>query len=122
MNEGERTCTKQIARIRWENLMNFGVLPLTFADESDYDASLPSRSVSGTPESASVSPCSSLTLEDRTRGTELIVRPRGVREAGECFAQRRDYRLVAGAPYRTGGIMVNGERLDEEKEFGLWRI
>ncbi len=32
MNEGERTCTWQIARIRWENLMSFGALPLTFAD------------------------------------------------------------------------------------------
>ncbi len=28
---------KSFARIHWQNLVNFGVLPLTFADESDYD-------------------------------------------------------------------------------------
>ena len=29
---------KSIARIHWQNLVNFGVLPLTFADPADYDA------------------------------------------------------------------------------------
>lgn len=29
---------KSIARIHWQNLVNFGVLPLTFHDPSDYDA------------------------------------------------------------------------------------
>jgi|SRR5271166_727913 len=28
---------KSFARIHWQNLMNFGVLPLTFADPSGYD-------------------------------------------------------------------------------------
>ena len=28
---------KSFARIHWQNLVNFGVLPLTFADESDYE-------------------------------------------------------------------------------------
>jgi len=28
---------KDFARIHWQNLVNFGVLPLTFANESDYD-------------------------------------------------------------------------------------
>jgi len=28
---------KDFARIHWQNLVNFGVLPLTFSDESDYD-------------------------------------------------------------------------------------
>ena len=28
---------KSFARIHWQNLINFGVLPLTFADPSDYD-------------------------------------------------------------------------------------
>jgi predicted aconitate hydratase len=28
---------RSFARIHWQNLINFGVLPLTFADESDYD-------------------------------------------------------------------------------------
>lgn len=29
--------TKSFARIHWQNLINFGVLPLTFADSADYD-------------------------------------------------------------------------------------
>lgn len=28
---------KSFARIHWQNLVNFGVLPLTFADPADYD-------------------------------------------------------------------------------------
>jgi aconitate hydratase len=28
---------KRFARIHWQNLINFGVLPLTFADPADYD-------------------------------------------------------------------------------------
>lgn len=28
---------KDFARIHWQNLVNFGVLPLTFVDEADYD-------------------------------------------------------------------------------------
>ncbi|UJL47762.1 aconitate hydratase [Virgibacillus sp. NKC19-16] len=28
---------KDFARIHWQNLINFGILPLTFADEADYD-------------------------------------------------------------------------------------
>jgi len=28
---------KSFARIHWQNLINFGVLPLTFVDASDYD-------------------------------------------------------------------------------------
>ena len=29
---------KSFARIHWQNLVNFGVLPLTFAEPGDYDA------------------------------------------------------------------------------------
>ncbi|HLR15483.1 MAG TPA: aconitate hydratase, partial [Bacillota bacterium] len=29
---------KDFARIHWQNLVNFGILPLTFVEESDYDA------------------------------------------------------------------------------------
>src|SRR5699024_6547198 len=29
---------KDFARIHWQNLVNFGVLPLTFANENDFDA------------------------------------------------------------------------------------
>jgi aconitate hydratase len=33
----EVVLAKGFARIHWQNLVNFGVLPLTFADPSDYD-------------------------------------------------------------------------------------
>lgn len=32
---------KSIARIHWQNLVNFGVLPLTFVNQSDYDTISP---------------------------------------------------------------------------------
>ena len=33
----ETVLAKSFARIHWQNLVNFGVLPLTFQDPSDYD-------------------------------------------------------------------------------------
>ena len=33
----ETVLAKSFARIHWQNLVNFGVLPLTFADPADYD-------------------------------------------------------------------------------------
>ena len=33
----ETVLAKSFARIHWQNLVNFGVLPLTFADAADYD-------------------------------------------------------------------------------------
>jgi aconitate hydratase len=65
---------KQIARIHWENLVNFGVLPLTFTDEADYDAleQGDTLSLTGVPEALQSG--RELTLENRTRGTELTVR------------------------------------------------
>ena len=36
---------KSFARIHWQNLVNFGVLPLTFVDPSDYDRVQPGASV-----------------------------------------------------------------------------
>ncbi|MCA1715920.1 MAG: aconitate hydratase, partial [Actinobacteria bacterium] len=65
---------KQIARIHWENLVNFGVLPLTFADESDYDAleQGDTLALSGVPEALRNG--SELTLQNRTKGVELTVR------------------------------------------------
>ena len=59
--------TKQIARIHWENLVNFGVLLLTFADESDYDAleQGDTLALSGVPEMLRSG--RELTLENRTR-------------------------------------------------------
>ena len=65
---------KQIARIHWENLVNFGVLPLTFVDESDYDALEQGDTLAlfGVPET--LRSRRELTLESRNRGTELTVR------------------------------------------------
>ena len=34
----ETVLAKSFARIHWQNLINFGALPLTFADPADYDA------------------------------------------------------------------------------------
>ena len=33
----EVVIARSFARIHWQNLVNFGVLPLTFADPADYD-------------------------------------------------------------------------------------
>ena len=76
MNEGERTCTQQITRIPWENFMTFGVLPLTFADESDHGVLEQgyTLALSGVPETLRDE--SELTLENRITGTELTVRHR----------------------------------------------
>jgi aconitate hydratase len=65
---------KQIARIHWENLINFGVLPLTFADESDYDALEQGDTVALSSVPEALQNGSELALENRTRGTELTVR------------------------------------------------
>ena len=65
---------KQIARIHWENLVNFGVLPLLFTDESDYD-SIEQDDVfelSNVPEALRNG--RELRLENRTKGTKLTVR------------------------------------------------
>jgi aconitate hydratase len=65
---------KQFARIHWENLVNFGVLPLTFADESDYDSieQGDTLALSGVPEALQGG--RELRLENRTRDTELTLR------------------------------------------------
>jgi aconitate hydratase len=65
---------KRFARIHWENLVNFGVLPLTFADESDYDSveQGDTLALSGIPEALRNG--RELRLENRTKGTELTVR------------------------------------------------
>ena len=65
---------KQFARIHWENLVNFGVLPLTFADESDYDSieQGDTLALSGMPEALQGG--RELRLENRTRDTALTLR------------------------------------------------
>jgi aconitate hydratase len=65
---------KRFARIHWENLVSFGVLPFTFADESDYDSieQGDTLALSGMPEALRTG--RELRLENRTKGTELTVR------------------------------------------------
>jgi aconitate hydratase len=65
---------QRFARIHWENLVNFGILPLTFADESDYDSVEQGDmlALSGVPEA--LRDGRELRLENRTKGTELTVR------------------------------------------------
>jgi aconitate hydratase len=65
---------KRFARIHWENLVSFGVLPFTFADESDYDSieQGDTLALSGMPEALRTG--RELRLENRTKDTELTVR------------------------------------------------
>jgi aconitate hydratase len=65
---------KQFARIHWENLVNFGVLPLAFTDEPDYDSIEQGDTLvlSGLPEA--LRDGRELLLENRTKGAELRLR------------------------------------------------
>jgi aconitate hydratase len=65
---------KRFARIHWENLVNFGVLPLTFAEESDYEAIEQGDTLvlSGVPDALRSG--RELRLENHTKGAELTVR------------------------------------------------
>jgi len=42
---GKAGIAKSFARIHWQNLVNFGVLPLTVADPSDYECLQPSDTI-----------------------------------------------------------------------------
>lgn len=66
---------KRYARIHWENLVNYGILPLTFADETEYGAieQGDTLSLSGVPE-ALRSGCRELIIENRNKGTSLKIR------------------------------------------------
>ena len=66
---------KRYARIHWENLVNYGILPLTFADEADYDSIDQGDKLvlSGVPQ-ALRSGYRRLTIENRGKGAELEVR------------------------------------------------
>ena len=64
---------RSFARIHWQNLVNFGVLPLTFADPADYggiDAG-DHLHLSGVAERVRAG--APLVVENRTKGTELRV-------------------------------------------------
>jgi aconitate hydratase len=63
------------ARIHWQNLVNFGVLPLEFRDEADHDAVRTGDvlRVTGLPDLAGKQ---ELTVQNTTQGTEYAVRHR----------------------------------------------
>src|SRR5215217_232282 len=65
---------KQIARIHWENLINFGVLPLTFADESDYDSIEQGDKLVLSSVLEALRDGRELRLENRTKGAGLRLR------------------------------------------------
>jgi aconitate hydratase len=62
--------TKSFARIHLANLINFGILPLTFKDPSDYD-----RIEQGDELALDISNIDKPRLEDRTKGLNIAVIP-----------------------------------------------
>jgi aconitate hydratase len=67
---------RSFARIHWQNLVNFGVLPLTFTDPADYDK-VEAGDELHLPEVADrVRSGRHLEVENRTRGTALTVEHR----------------------------------------------
>ncbi|MDQ3913453.1 MAG: aconitate hydratase, partial [Actinomycetota bacterium] len=65
---------KRFARIHWENLVNFGVLPLTFTNESDYDSIEQGETLALSDLPEALQGGRELRLEIRPQGTELTVR------------------------------------------------
>ena len=82
--------------------MNFGALPFTFADESDYDALEQGDTLALSGVSETLRDGSEFTLENRTRGTEITVRPRvsgrrvNVLLGGGIIDWRRERRIEQG--------------------------
>jgi aconitate hydratase len=64
------------ARIHWQNLVNFGVLPLEFVDESDYDEIDTGDVLSISGIRGSIGSSDRLTIRNTTRDTEYDVRHR----------------------------------------------
>jgi aconitate hydratase len=67
---------KSYARIHWQNLVNFGVLPLEFVDESDYDEIETGDVLSVSGIRGSVGSTDQLTLRNTTRDSDYAVRHR----------------------------------------------
>jgi aconitate hydratase len=62
---------KDYARIHWQNLINFGVLPLTFADEGDYDRIEQGDVLRLTGVRQAIQDGDTIEVENTTQGTEL---------------------------------------------------
>jgi aconitate hydratase len=64
---------KSFARIHWQNLINFGILPVTFENPVDYDDIQQGDEVEMTGVQAALEAGSRLTLHNRTRGRAYTV-------------------------------------------------
>jgi aconitate hydratase len=64
---------RSFARIHWHNLVNFGILPLTFAEPADYDQIEPGDRLRFS-ELASLRPGHALTVENATRRRSIEAR------------------------------------------------
>lgn len=65
---------KSFARIHWQNLVNFGILPLTFANPEDYDA-IETGDVLSLPSLRDTLPTSgTLLIDNKTKGTTIEVK------------------------------------------------
>jgi len=66
--------TKSFARIHWTNLINFGILPLTFADEKDYDAFAQGDRLEFPDIRQALEQDAPLTVKNLTKGTTIGVK------------------------------------------------
>ncbi len=64
---------RSFARIHWQNLVNFGVLPLTFIESSDYDSVEAGDELHLEEVAERVRGGLDLTIENRTKGTSFAV-------------------------------------------------
>ncbi|MBW3548783.1 MAG: aconitate hydratase, partial [Actinobacteria bacterium] len=64
---------RSFARIHWQNLVNFGVLPLTFIESSDYDSVEAGDELHLEEVAERVRGGLDLTVENRTKGTSFAV-------------------------------------------------
>ena len=67
---------KSFARIHWQNLVNFGVLPLEFVDEADYDEIETGDVLSISGIRGSIGSSDRLTIRNTTRDSDYDVRHR----------------------------------------------
>ncbi len=107
---------KSIERIHAANLVNFGILPLTFADPGDYDAIQQGDEVELPDVAARVERGEPLTLVDKTKGTDCRLEARPKSEAARDHPGRR----VAGLHGEMSGEVrreaAPGSRVSERNE------
>ncbi|MDQ3353611.1 MAG: aconitase family protein, partial [Actinomycetota bacterium] len=101
---------RSFARIHWQNLVNFGVLPLTFADPSDYDR-VEQGDVLHLPEvEERVRQGRDLVVENRTKATTITVEHRlsarqvEVMLAGSLITLHRATTAGVEGQAATGGL------------------